>query len=276
MKKRFTEEQIIGFLKEADAGVAIKDLCRRHGFSEASYYLWRSKFGGMDVSDAKRLKALEAENAKLKKLLAEAGSLAPRNHVLSKPKLFGGSKNGDGSLGKAWMVFLSLESSDLPGIAVVKISGAAPTTEWLGHYPVGAVGNKMEEIDDKKNHIPRLAAVPRIPTGNPFDPVLTLTGIQTHLNQDLVSMKLVDPVFASRLDRSLQAAIEAAQLNSTKALKDHLKDLRKALKKEHADIDREDDDNKPKKPGLIDELAARVLDFDLKYVEKRVGAKDDG
>ena len=72
MKKRFTEEQIIGFLREADAGLPIKDLCRRHGFSEASYYLWRGKFGGMDVSDAKRLKALEAENAKLKKLLAEA------------------------------------------------------------------------------------------------------------------------------------------------------------------------------------------------------------
>jgi putative transposase len=72
MKKRFTEEQIIGFLREADAGVPVKDLCRRHGFSEASYYLWRGKFGGMDVSDAKRLKALEAENAKLKKLLAEA------------------------------------------------------------------------------------------------------------------------------------------------------------------------------------------------------------
>ena len=72
MKKRYSEEQIIGFLKEADAGVPLKDLCRRHGFSEASYYLWRSKFGGMDVSDAKRLKALEAENAKLKKLLAES------------------------------------------------------------------------------------------------------------------------------------------------------------------------------------------------------------
>ena len=72
MKKRFTEEQIIGFLREADAGMPIKDLCRRHGFSEASYYLWRGKFGGMDVSDAKRLRALEAENAKLKKLLAEA------------------------------------------------------------------------------------------------------------------------------------------------------------------------------------------------------------
>ena len=72
MKKRFSEEQIIGFLREADKGVAVKELCRRHGFSEASYYLWRSKFGGMEVSDAKRLKALEAENARLKKLLAES------------------------------------------------------------------------------------------------------------------------------------------------------------------------------------------------------------
>jgi putative transposase len=72
MKKRYSEEQIIGFLREADAGVSVKELCRRHGFSEGSYYLWRGKYGGMNVSDAKRLKALEAENARLKKLLAEA------------------------------------------------------------------------------------------------------------------------------------------------------------------------------------------------------------
>ena len=72
MKKRFTEEQIIGFLREGDKGVALKELCRKHGFSEASYYAWRSKFGGMEVSDAKRLKTLEAENARLKKLLAES------------------------------------------------------------------------------------------------------------------------------------------------------------------------------------------------------------
>nr|WP_244114286.1 IS3 family transposase [Burkholderia gladioli] len=72
MKKRFTEEQIIGFLREAEAGLPIKELCRQHGFSEASYYLWRSKFGGMSVSDAKRLKELEAENNRLKKLLAES------------------------------------------------------------------------------------------------------------------------------------------------------------------------------------------------------------
>jgi len=71
VKKRFSEEQIIGFLREADAGIAIRDRCRRHGFSEASYYVWRSKFGGMSVPDAKRLKDLESENARLKKLLAE-------------------------------------------------------------------------------------------------------------------------------------------------------------------------------------------------------------
>ena len=72
MKKRFTEEQIIGFLREAGAGLPVKELCRRHGFSEASYYLWKSKFGGMSVSEAKRLRELETENARLKKLLAEA------------------------------------------------------------------------------------------------------------------------------------------------------------------------------------------------------------
>jgi putative transposase len=72
MKKRYSDEQIIGFLREVDAGVSVKDLCRRHGFSEGSYYIWRGKYGGLSVPEAKRLKALEAENARLKKLLAEA------------------------------------------------------------------------------------------------------------------------------------------------------------------------------------------------------------
>jgi putative transposase len=71
-KSRFTEEQIIGFLKQADAGMPVKELCRKGGFSDATFYKWRAKFGGMDVSDAKRLKELEGENGKLKKLLAEA------------------------------------------------------------------------------------------------------------------------------------------------------------------------------------------------------------
>ncbi|WP_144408683.1 IS3-like element IS407 family transposase [Burkholderia mallei] len=72
MKKRFTEQQIIGFLKEAEAGMPVKELCRKHGFSDASFYTWRAKFGGMEVSEARRLKGLEVENARLKKLLAEA------------------------------------------------------------------------------------------------------------------------------------------------------------------------------------------------------------
>ena len=69
---RYSEEQIIGFLKQAEIGMPIKELCRKGGFSDATVYKWRAKFGGMEVSDAKRLKELEGENGKLKKLLAEA------------------------------------------------------------------------------------------------------------------------------------------------------------------------------------------------------------
>ena len=71
-KSRFTEAQIVGFLKQAEAGVSVKDLCRSGGFSEATFYNWRSKFGGMEASDARRLRELESENARLKRLLAEA------------------------------------------------------------------------------------------------------------------------------------------------------------------------------------------------------------
>jgi putative transposase len=71
-KSRFTDEQIVGFLKQAEAGMPVKDLCREVGFSDATFYKWRARFGGMDVPDAKRLRELEAENAKLKRLLAEA------------------------------------------------------------------------------------------------------------------------------------------------------------------------------------------------------------
>lgn len=70
-KGRFSEEQIIAILKEHEAGLPTAEVCRKHGISPASFYKYKAKFGGMDVSDAKRLKALEDENAKLKKLLAE-------------------------------------------------------------------------------------------------------------------------------------------------------------------------------------------------------------
>jgi putative transposase len=71
-RSRFTEEQIIGILKEHEAGIPVSDLCRKHGVSVASIYKWKARFGGMDVSEAKRLKALEDENAKLKRMLADA------------------------------------------------------------------------------------------------------------------------------------------------------------------------------------------------------------
>jgi putative transposase len=72
MKKRFTEEQIIGILKQAQSGMKIVDLCRMHGISDVTFYAWRSKYGGMEVSDAKRLKQLEDENKKLKQMLADS------------------------------------------------------------------------------------------------------------------------------------------------------------------------------------------------------------
>jgi putative transposase len=71
-RSRFTEEQIIGILREQEAGASTTDVCRKHGISGASFYKWKAKYGGLDVSEARRLKTLEDENARLKKLLAEA------------------------------------------------------------------------------------------------------------------------------------------------------------------------------------------------------------
>ena len=71
-RSRFGEEQIIGILKEHESGISVADLCRKHGVSDASIYKWKAKYGGMDVSEAKRLKALEEENAKLKRMQADA------------------------------------------------------------------------------------------------------------------------------------------------------------------------------------------------------------
>jgi len=70
-RKRYTEEQIIGILKEAEAGMTVKDLCRKHGMSDQSFYKWRNKYGGMEVNEAKRLRELEDENRRLKQIVAE-------------------------------------------------------------------------------------------------------------------------------------------------------------------------------------------------------------
>jgi|TARA_B100002003_G_C13620591_1_gene318374 putative transposase len=77
--KRFSEEQIIGILKEAEGGLAVKDLCRQHGIAEGTYYRWKSKYGGLEVSEAKRLRTLEDENRRLKTIVAD---LTLENKVL--------------------------------------------------------------------------------------------------------------------------------------------------------------------------------------------------
>ena len=71
-RSRFAEEQIIGILREQEAGVPVADLCRKHGLSSPTFYKWKARYGGMDVSEARRLKALEDENAKLKRMLADS------------------------------------------------------------------------------------------------------------------------------------------------------------------------------------------------------------
>ncbi|KIC54554.1 transposase [Brevundimonas nasdae] len=71
-RSRFTEEQIIGILREQEAGIPVADLCRKHGLSSPTFYKWKAKYGGLDVSEARRLKALEDENAKLKRMLADS------------------------------------------------------------------------------------------------------------------------------------------------------------------------------------------------------------
>ncbi len=78
-KSRFSEQQIISILKQADAGLKVQDLCRQHGISDATYYKWKSKYGGMDASDIKRLREVEAENGKLKRMFAD---LALENRAL--------------------------------------------------------------------------------------------------------------------------------------------------------------------------------------------------
>lgn len=78
-KSRFTESQIVGILNEVEAGMKVTEVCRKHGITSKTYYAWKSKYGGMSVSDIKRLKELEAENAKLKKMFAE---MALENHAL--------------------------------------------------------------------------------------------------------------------------------------------------------------------------------------------------
>lgn len=176
------------------------------------------------------------------------------------------------------------DSTDLPGMSEARMAGAAfpiksDTPASSLPNPDSEATRKLEEFK-ARDYVPRVVAAPRIANPTPFNAAVVLEGVRSHLNGDLQQMKLVDPVFAAQLDRPLGAAIDAAKVGNTAGAKDNLKQFRKLLKQEHEDADREDDkdfdsdeDEKTNqgKPRLIDKLAARVLDFDAKYVLKRLG-----
>jgi hypothetical protein len=165
------------------------------------------------------------------------------------------------------------------------MGNARPTT-WLGHMPPidTPVGRQVAFLESM-NHVDQLAAAPKIQVPNPFDASVVLTNIQSHLDRELVVMKLVDPSLAGQLDRMLQAAITAAKGGNTEALKSNLKEIRQLLKSELGGMDKEDDDKNDDKDIAKDNekenvkdkmLAAKVLDFDLKYIQRRLGEKQSG
>lgn len=175
----------------------------------------------------------------------------------------------------------SLASSHLPGVGVARLTGAV---DALNGFPDEGPGEDNPIYSEyrritRNDFVPRFVAVPRIAVFDRFDAALVLEGLRAHLSSDLVSMKLVDPVLASQLDRLLAAAIDSAKLGNTKGAKENLRDFRNLLKREYEDIEAEEefdkvDDKSNKKSLLIDRLAARVLDFDVKYVLKRLGEED--
>jgi len=164
----------------------------------------------------------------------------------------------------------------------MRFRGAAPTLAFPDEGPKKEIADQLDLLTDPiKNSVHKIASVPRISVPSPYDATTVLTNIQKHLDQDLVTMKLVEPALAAELDRRLETAIAAAKSGNGAALKADLKEVRKILKRECQDLDKDDDgdrddDGKAKKSKpRVDKLAARVLDFDLEYVEKRVkGDKD--
>ncbi|MFZ5522903.1 MAG: hypothetical protein ACOY9D_02300 [Pseudomonadota bacterium] len=174
-------------------------------------------------------------------------------------------------------------SRDIPGIGIAQLSGHSPVPMFPAEGPQGELAKEFDVIE-QNDFVPRPAAVPAIAVPDPFDAAMTLERIQTQMHT-WIAMKLLDPAFSAQLDRSFQSAISAYRLNQPKVGKKHIQTMRALIKKEHADADREDDNDDRGEKGdhadknkhaLIDKLAARILDFDLKYVTKRMGGdKDD-
>ena len=142
-RARFTEEQIIGVLKEHEAGAKTADLARKHGVSEATLYNWKAKYGGMDVSEAKRLKQLEDENAKLKKLLAEQMLDARRASRASVKKMVGPAAKREGVAHLQAVMGLS-ERRACSIVERGSQDDPLPLTPAAGHGASGAVARSRQ------------------------------------------------------------------------------------------------------------------------------------
>lgn len=167
-------------------------------------------------------------------------------------------------------------SEDLPGVGLAGIMGGVPTLAFAGDGLNDRMGEQLNEIEKKTNGILRPVAVPTFFIVKPFNAAKLLEYLQAHAKVDLVKFKLIDPALVTQLDPWFTAAIDAAKGGNTVAARYQIKELRRLLKQEHQDVDREDesdeiDDKDEKKAGTrIDKLAARVLDFDLKYIDTRL------
>lgn len=176
-------------------------------------------------------------------------------------------------------------SPDLPGIGVAELDGNSPAIGFPDEGPDGEISVQHQKLL-QNDFVTRNAAIPSIAVPTPFDPAVTLERIQTQTHTWIVT-QLLDATFSSQLDRYFQSAISAYRLNQPKVGKKQIQTMRELIKKEQPDADREDgnddrgekgdhDDKNKTQRALIDKLAARILDFDLKYVMKRAGGdKDD-
>jgi len=200
---------------------------------------------------------------------------------------FGGAKMGGVKPGARQGGF-GLKSNHLPGIGLFEFWGSAPAGQSFpdeGPDELSPIRTQFVDLS-VKDFISRNTAVPRISVSNPFNAAVALDNLRAHITGDIVGIKLIDPIFASQLDRLIQAAANSVRLNNPQAAREQIKDALKLLRKEHEDMDKDDGDrdegkddkdrdDKKSKSALIDRLAARVLDFDLRYVERRLKTKDD-
>lgn len=169
----------------------------------------------------------------------------------------------------------SIDSPDLPGVDMARLSGATPIFAVFeeGPDPSSEVGKKLNQLE-ANDFVLRPVAAPLIPVPSPFNAATFLEAIRAHV-KTWVEMKLLDPALAMELDQQFQSAITALQSGNTSAARLYLRDLRTLVKKHHADLDQEGEDDqedkatKKDKP-LIDKLAAKVLVFDLKFLLKKL------